>query len=147
MANHLHKQIRDGVKTALTGLTSSGARVYANRLQPMADANLPGLRIYADNEQAEPLTMHSPHTQERTLAIVVECCAKAASALDDALDQMSKEVETALAAGITISSRNVAFIYTGMQFDDEQADKPVGVKRLTFTCTYTAANNAPDVLT
>ncbi len=147
MAAHVHKQIRDALETLLTGLSTAGQRVYANRLQPMADANLPGLRIYADEERSEALTLHTPHQQERTLSVVVECCAKAASGLDDTLDLMSKEVEIAMASGITVGSQQLDFTYTGMQFDDEQSDKPVGVKRLTFSCTFTAMNNAPDVLT
>lgn len=146
MADHLHKQIRDKIETALTGLTTSGARIYANRIQPMADANLPGLRIYADEESAEVQTMHAPYLQERTLRLSVECCAKATTALDDTLDLMSKEVEVALAAGITISSRVLVPIYTGMSFDDEQSDKPVGVKRLNFSVTYSGMSNAPDTL-
>ncbi len=147
MADHLHKQIRDKLETLLTGLTTSGARVYANRLQPMADGNLPGLRIYADDERAEAQTIHAPYLQERTLQVVVECCAKAVSNLDDTLDLMSKEVEIAMAGGITFSGRVLIPIYTGMSFDDEQSDKPVGVKRLQFSITYTAMSNAPDTLT
>jgi hypothetical protein len=146
MASHLHKQIRDAVKTLLTGLTTTGVRVYANRLQPMADANLPGLRVFMDNEEVQGETVHQPQLQERTLTLSVECCAKAATALDDTLDQISKEVETALAAGITISGKVLPVYYTGMQFDDEQSDKPVGVKRLRFSVEFLAMNNAPDVL-
>ncbi len=147
MANHLHKQIRDAVKTALTGLTTTGTKVYANRLQPLQDANLPGLRIFLDEEKADVLSIHSPVMLERTLSVNVEACAKAASGLDDTLDQVSKEVETALAAGITIGSRTLEVFYTGMVFDDEQLDKPVGIKRMSFSIPYTAMSNAPDVLT
>ena len=147
MANHLHKQIRDALKTALTGLATTGSRVYANRLQPMADANLPGLRIFTDAEEVEALTLHAPAMQSRRLELVVECCAKAASGLDDTLDQISKEVEVAMASGITISGISLEVMYLGMQFDDDLADKPVGVKRLRFSIGYTATSNAPDVLT
>lgn len=146
MADHLHKQIRDKLETLLTGLTTSGNRVYANRLQPLADANLPGLRIYADDERAEAQTIHAPYLLEHTLQIAIECCAKAVSNLDDTLDLMSKEVETAMAAGITISSHVLVPVYTGMSFDDAQSDKSVGVKRLQFSITYTAMSNAPDTL-
>lgn len=146
MANHLHKQIRDAVKTALTGLSTTGSRAYANRLQPMADANLPGLRISADEESAEALLIHAAQLQDRTLTFSVECCAKAASALDDTLDQISKEVEVALAGGITISSRVLPVIYQGMNYEDDLSDKPVGVKRLRFSVSYTAASSTPDVL-
>ncbi len=146
MADHLHTQIRNALKTALGGLVTSASRVYANRLQPMADANLPGLRIYADDEQAEAQTVHAPYLAERRLQVVVECCAKHATVLDDTLDLMSKEVEIALAAGITVAGRVLDVVYTGMNFDDEQSDKPVGVKRLQFSITYTAMSNAPDTL-
>ena len=146
MADHLHKQIRTALVAALTGLTTTAARVWANRLRPLQDADLPGLRIYLDDEDAEGLTIHSPELYQRRLTVVVEAVAKAASALDDTLDQISKEVETALASGVTVGGQSLEVFYTGMRFDDEQADKPVGVKRMTFTLTYTAMANTPDVL-
>jgi len=147
MADHLHRQIRDAVKAALTGLATTGARVYANRLQPMQDANLPGLRIYADEENAEVGTIHAPYLQSRELTFTVEACAKAVSGLDDTLDQIAKEVEVALSAGVTLSGQVLPVFYTGMSFDDELLDKPVGVKRMRFSIQYTAMSNAPDVLT
>jgi len=67
--------------------------------------------------------------------------------LDDTLDQISKEVETVMASGITISSTVLPINYLGMQFDDELSDKPIGIKRLRFSITYASMNNAPDVLT
>lgn len=146
MANHLHRQIREAMETALAGLTTSGARVYTNRLMPMADANLPGLRIYADEESAAPLSIHAPRLVDRQLTLVVECCAKNATVLDDVLDQMSKEVEIALASGITVGGTNLPVVYEGMSFDDDLTDKPVGVKRLRFSIEYSAMSNAPDVL-
>jgi len=147
MADHLHKQIRAAVVTKLTGLTTSGVRVYANRLAPLPDAQLPALLITLDDESAEGVTIGSPQLQERTLTLVVAASAKATSALDDTLDLMSKEVETALAAGITVAGVLLDVFYTGMSFDDELGDKPVGVKRMTFSIPFTAMSNAPDVLT
>lgn len=147
MANHLHKQIRDALVTALTGLATTGARVYANRLRPMQDTDLPGLRIYLDDEEAEGLLIHSPEMYDRKLTLVVEGVAKATAALDDTLDQISKEVEIALATGLTVAGRSLEVFYTGMQFTDEQLDKPVAVKRMTFTLTFTAMADTPDVLT
>lgn len=146
MANHLHRQIREAVESKLTGLTTTTTNVYANRLQPMSDATLPGLRIYMDEEDVATATIHTPALQERSPVLVVEACAKAASGLDDTLDQISKEVEVALAGGITVGSRTLYPAYTGMRFEVEQSDKPVGVKRMTFSISYTAMNNAPDVL-
>jgi hypothetical protein len=146
MADHLHKQIRSAVATKLTGLTTTSARVYTNRLQPMSEANLPGLRLYLDEEQAAGITLHQPQMQERTLTLVVEGCAKAVNGLDDVLDQISKEVEIALATGITVSGQALDVYYSGMNFDNQLADKPFGVKRMTFSIPFTAMSNAPDSL-
>jgi len=147
MADHLHKQIRAAVVTKLTGLTTSGSRVYANRLAPLPDTTLPSLTITLDDETSEGLTVHQPQAQERTLTLSVSAMAKASAGLDDTLDLMSKEVEIALSSGITIGSVHLDALYTGMQFDDEQLDKPVGIKRMTFSILFTAMNNAPDALT
>lgn len=144
MANHLHRQIREAVEILLTGLTTTGARVYANRLQPLTDANLPGLRVFMDDE--EVIESGIDKVQTRRLSMIVECCAKANATLDDTLDAISKEVESALSGGITIGSNWMDAEYAGMQFDDALADKPVGVKRLRFSIIYMAASNAPDVL-
>ncbi|MHB0925882.1 MAG: hypothetical protein ACYC1F_05205 [Gallionellaceae bacterium] len=144
MANHAHRQIREAVATLLTGLTTTGSRVYPNRLHPLTDANLPGLRVFMDDE--EVIGSNIDKTQDRRLALIVECCAKASADLDDMLDASSNEVEVALSGGITIGGNWIDAEYTGMQFDDAMAEKPAGVKRLRFFITYTAASNAPDVL-
>jgi len=146
VADHLHKQIRAAVVTKLTGLTTSGSRVYANRLQPLPDALSPTLLIALDDETVEGLTIHTPQVQERVLNLTISAVAKTTTALDDTLDQMSKEVEAALADGITVSGRVLRTYYTGMSFEDEQSDKPAGIKRLTYQIQFTAMSNAPDTL-
>jgi len=146
MANHAHRQIRDALETALSGLTTSAARVYANRVHPMDAANLPGLRIFALSEETEPLTIHRPLPLDRRLEVMVECCAKSAvSSLDDTLDLMSKEVETSLAAGIAVTGQTLYPVYQGMQMDLEPGDLPIGIKRLRFSINFETMNNAPDV--
>ena len=146
MADHLYAQIRGAVVTKLTGLTTSGSRVYANRLAPLPDGSSPSLLITLDEERASGLTVHQPQMQERELSLSVAAVAKAASNVDATLDLMSKEVETALASGITLGARTLEVFYTGMSFEDAQADKPVGVKRMTFSIPFTAMSNAPDSL-
>jgi hypothetical protein len=146
MADHLHKQIRAAVVTKLTNLTTSGSRIYANRLMPLPDVLSPTLLVTLDEETATQATFHPSPLFDRELRLSVAAIAKAVSGLDDTLDLMSKEVEVALAAGITVGSRTLDVFYAGMSFDDEQSDKPVGIKRMNFTIPYTAAANAPDVL-
>lgn len=146
MADHLHAQIRAAVVSRLTGLTTSATRVYANRLAPLPDATSPSLLITLDDERAEGITIHQPQAQSRTLALSVAAVAKASTGLDATLDLMSKEVEIALAAGITVGGRTLEVFYTGMSFEDEQSDKPVGIKRMSFSIPFSAMSNAPDTL-
>jgi hypothetical protein len=144
--SHTHQQIRDALATALTGLTTSGARVYKNRLYPMDSAELPGLRIYLDSDEIQAETIHTPVLYAHTLTVTVEACARASTALDDTLDTMSAEIETALSAPLTVSGKKLDLIFAASQYDDEPASPPVGVKRLTFTLAYYTASNAPQTL-
>jgi hypothetical protein len=146
MAAHVHTQIRAAAVAALTGLTTSGARVYANRLYAMDDANLPGLRVFTDAEEVTSESIHQPHVQARRLHLVVEACAKANTALDSTLDTMAKEIETALAGPLSVGGKALYPLLTGSQYDDEAAGVPVGVKRLEYTLDYFTLNNAPDAL-
>lgn len=146
MANHLHRQIREAIATALTGLTTTGARVYPNRLHPFETSSLPGLRISIDGDQVTQTTVHQPHVQAHSLSIAVECVARGPSDLDDTCDQISKEVEIALSAGISIGGRLLYPALSGSEFDAEAAGTPAGAKRLTFSLDYHALNTQPDTL-
>ena len=146
MANHVHTQIRAALVAALTGLTTSGARVYPNRLYALDAADLPGLRVFTDSEEITAESIHHPHVQARRLRLVVEACARANDALDATIDQMAKEIEIALAGPLTVGTATLHPILTGIQYDDEAAGVPVGVKRLEFGLDDFTLNNAPDAL-
>ena len=111
---HLRKQIRDNVVTALTGLSTTGNRVYASRVYPMAAANLPGLCVYAKTEEVETTTITRPRTQFRTLTLSVEGFVVATSGLDNTLDAISLEVEEALAVDPSRSNLAKDTRVTGM---------------------------------
>lgn len=146
MADHLHKQIRTAAAAALTGLATTGARVYANRLHPMEDTSLPGLRVSTDSDDVVPLVVLTPGIYQHRLTLAVECCARASTGLDDLCDQMQKEVEVALADGFLIGTRRLFPVLTGSQYDDEAAGTPAAVKRVEFFVEYHTLNTQPDVL-
>jgi hypothetical protein len=147
MANHLRQQIREAAAALLTGLTTTGPRVYPSRVYPLAEGQLPALRIYATEESAAMLTIHAPKLLERRLTLVVECCAKAGADLDDVLDTMAKEVETALGNAPTLSSKAKDSVLTSTEIElIGDGDQPLGVARLSFEVMYATAANAPDTL-
>ena len=99
MANHLRRQIREQVGTTLTGLSTTGSNVFQSRVYPMESAGLPGLCICTQNEDVSIDAMGATRKVGRDLELIVEGYATGSN-LDDTLDQIGKEVETALAGDI-----------------------------------------------
>lgn len=144
MADHLHKQVRDALKASLTGLTTTGSNVFANRIHVLGDGNLPALRIYDDNEDVQSLTLRQPVTHKHRYEIAIDCCAKETGDPDAKNDQISKEVGIALSSGITVGGKHLDLFYLGMQREREAAEKPVAIKRLRYMVEFHSISNAPD---
>lgn len=148
MADHVRKQLRDAVVAAVTGLDTTEDRVFAHRAYPVERTELPALRVYTASESVEIQTIHAPMVQDRTVEVRVEGLQAAGEAsLDDDLDQIAKEVETALSAALTVGGKSVTLTYTGSEIElDDEAAKPHGIVTLNFTARLFTASNAPDVL-
>lgn len=151
MANHIRQQLREAFAAQVTGLTTSGARVFQSRIRNLADADLPGLRIYTEQEDiadnAGTTYQSSPDLQHRTLALRCEAVAKANANLDDTLDLMCKEVELALAANPTLGGlAKVQCWLTGTDIGmDGSGEHPVGKAVMTWKIIALTMSNAPDV--
>lgn len=147
MPDHIDKQLRDAATALLTGLTTTGSRIYKSRVYPMRDADLPGLRIYVDESSISVASLGgAKRYQERTISLVVEFCAKATSSYDDQADASKKEIEIAIGNANTITSTvkyaQLARIETERSGEGEQV---LMMTRLTFDCVAYTAMNAPDV--
>lgn len=148
MANHVRHQLRTAALAALTGLTTTGARVHASSVYPLNELTSggPGLRIFTQSEAAEVASLELPINYQRDISLVVEACAKAATGFDDVADQVCKEVEIALEPGLTIGGKVVYPTYAGAEIElDGDGEQPVAVARMTFTCTLFATGAQPDV--
>lgn len=76
---------------------------------------------------------------------MVECCSKKTSNVQDELDTMIKEVETALDAVNAIpAAKSVEPSREEIDLGGA-AEKDIGVARLTFVVEYHTARGAPDV--
>lgn len=143
MADHVRNQIRDAAVTALTGLTTTQAHVYASRVYPLSADSLPALRIYTSDEDVEIASLGAKRLLERKLELVVEACVKSNSSFDDTLDDIIKEVEAALAGGLAgakyVTLKRIEIEASG------DGDVPVGIGRMTFEVPYITAHDAPDV--
>lgn len=143
MADHVRKQLREAVATALTGLTTTGARVFQTRAYPVRSTELPCLLVYTDGEQAEEDTQDE--IDRRTIAVRVEALAKAAADLDDTLDLIAKEVETALETPVAIASTSTQLAYTGCEIElRDELQVPHGSAVLAFEAVL--FTSAPDTI-
>lgn len=140
---HARKAIRERVTTVLTGLTTTGARVYQSRVYPMREAQLPGLLIFTESETMELASLTPPRTQQRTLNLVVEAYVRGVSNYDSDLDIIAEEVEEALTADLTLNSlaRDLSVVGFEAEFSGE-GDQPLATGRFTVEINYITVENA-----
>ncbi len=139
---HVRQQIREAVATLVTSLSTTGTRVFQSRTYPKQESQLPCLLVTTNEEAIAPGSVGT--RQERELTVIVRGVAKSAGALDDTLDDIAFEVETAMATdpdlGIGVAGMELRGI--SVDFDDE-TDKPVGVIDLNYRITYFTAAGSP----
>ena len=146
MANHLRRQIREAVATAVTGLATTSTRVFQSRVYPLEANDLPCLMIRTISESSEPATIHGPRELYRVLSVEIDAIAKAVADLDDTLDQICKEVEIAMAADLTLGGKCKSVTLTNTTIElSGSSEVPTGRAAMTFDVDYYVLENAPDV--
>lgn len=145
MADHIRQQIRERIATTVTGLTTTGSRVYQSRVYPMASANMPGLLVYSTSEDSEIDVMGATGVLNRVLNISIEGYVKTITEFDDKIDDICKEVETAMAGDQKVNglAKNSFLQSTEIEFSGD-GDQPIGVVTLNYVVQYRTATNAPD---
>tara|TARA_R110000803_G_scaffold79171_2_gene144706 strand:- start:2866 stop:3324 length:459 start_codon:yes stop_codon:yes gene_type:complete len=150
MANHLRTQIRDQIKTTLTGLTTTGSRVYDSRVYPLASDGTPAIIIYTKSEDSEPLDMGTNTTRiiNRNLTIAVEIYVKATSSFDNTIDTCCKEIETAIYTDPTLNglAKDCYLESTEIDFNSE-GEAPLAMATLNFLTNYMNQATTPDSVT
>jgi hypothetical protein len=141
---HQREAIRDAMVTALTGLATTGARVYRSRVYPIAAHLLPALLVYARGETSErEIVMGVPTKLVRRCDIIVEGMARAVADVDETLDDIAAEVEAAIGGSqLSSAARDCTLTSTDIDIVDG-GDQPLGVVRLTFAVTYRTVENNP----
>lgn len=148
MANHIRRQIRERVATLVTGLTTTGARVYQSRVYALSAGELPCLLIYTNGEDSTKPVFCHPGEMDRAITVLVEAVAAATSDLDDVLDLICKEVEIAMATDFYLSNlaKDVQLTRTELQLQGGDTEKPIGAARMTWTVKTTTREGVPDVV-
>lgn len=148
MADHLRDQILLNLKTVLTGLTTTGSRVYADRTDALASDEVPGLTIVQGSETCEYQTLTAPRLVRAFFEVEVNACDARTAAQADArkrANTIAKEVQVAIAGSLSLSGVCKFINLQQTDFDlDTEGDKPSAVARMRYGITYYFYENAPD---
>ena len=141
---HLRQSIRERIATDVTGLSTTGSNVFQSRVYPVEDGSLPCLLVYTTSEESEVTEIASPRPMTRFLNVIVQGVVVATTP-DDTLDDISKEVEVALAGDVSINNlANNSFLSsTTIEFNAEGA-KPIGTVMLNYIVEYRNLDNNPE---
>lgn len=140
---HVRKQIREAAATLVTGLSTTGARVYQSRVYPLKDADLPCLLVYTEEEEVQGDVSVSTLILDRNMRLTVRGLAKQTANLDDTLDAMLEEVETVLNGATFSGKAKTTVLASARPQEDAIQDKPVGAMEMNFTVNYFTQGNAP----
>ena len=146
MADHVREQIRSRIVTNCTGLGTTGSRVFESRIYPLESSELPGLLVYTLSESSEPIRIGPNRLIQRNLNLVVQAYCEQNSDFDGTIDDICKEVETALASDRTVNglAKDLFITSTEISFSNEGA-KAIGYATLLFEVDYYTDAQSPDV--
>ena len=144
--SHARQQIREAVATLVTGLTTTGSRVFQSRFYRVQASELPALFIYSTDESIERETIGTGPYLRRELSIRIEGMAKALDNLDDTLDTIGEEVEDALGGQLPAGVDDFRISSVSIDYSGE-GEQPVGVIRMDFVARYqTAEDNSGSII-
>jgi len=139
---HARKQIRDNAMVDLSGLTTTGTRVYNDRPYPIDQTQLPALFVFITDETAEVISMMgADNTLQRTATFTVVGLADGAG-LDDTLDLIAKEVEAAMYSANTFQGvAKGRAEYQGMNMDIAEGDSRTGSITMRWRIVYLTSSS------
>ena len=150
---HARQTIRDGFVTTITGLTTTGSNVFNGQLMPRDENQIPCWLVYPGEEtiatDTEQGAMGSNRTLLRSLSITCLGVARTiygSDPVDDTLDTMLEELETAIGGGIGVADILAITITNVVPDYDTEADNLFGSIEVTFTVDYRTAENAPSAI-
>lgn len=134
--SHKRTTIRNAVVTMLTGSTTAGSNVYANRMTRNWTSELPAILIYMLDETNVPRDVRS-NQYIRTLQLLIEIRTQATTNVDTDIDDIALEVEDLIKADQSLTGNALAAILTSTEVTlDSESELETGVAVLTYEVKY-----------
>lgn len=123
------EQILAAIRTALTGTTGVGARIYRSRVEPMARAESPAIVVEPVSDTAEQNT--SLPTLDWSLTVRVAVIVRGAIP-DQQADPIVESLHAKLMTDLTLGGVAIDIQPQSVNFEMVEADQPAGV----ISCDY-----------
>lgn len=146
MSDHMREQAAVAILAATSSLTTTAANVFRGRVAPFQRTELPGGNVSTLGERIEPRTFPRPRTQERRLQVDWVAHVRKVDGAETQLNQIFKEVETALADPAVVASFGAKAI-TLLHIEapiEVQNETPYLAASMNFEVWYITSENAPD---
>ena len=144
MSDHCRARIRAAIVAALTGLATTGARVYPGRVRPLGQGHAPTLLIYAVTERSNIDAIRSPAPLMRELTVAIDGLVSGVNPPDDMLDQIALEVEPAMVADPSFGGLTKSVILKSTRISARgEGETVLGEIHMEYEILYRTPENAP----
>lgn len=121
------------IKTALTGTTGVGTRIYRSRVEPMARAESPAIVVEPITDN--PVQNTSLPTLDWTLRVRINVIVRATVA-DEAADPVIESMHSRLMSDLTLGGLAIDIQPAQTTFNFFEADQPAGVVFCEYDVRY-----------
>ena len=139
---HERQSLREAIVLQLMGpsnnRTAAGARIFETRQAPIKTAQLPAISVYVDSESvSEDSDKSAPRELKRVAIIAVEGWVWASDSVDDSLDDLALEIETAMDIDLNFGETAFDSVLQSSDFGIKlDGERPMGAVRLEYKVTY-----------
>ena len=127
------EQVLAAIRTALTGTTGVGTRIYRSRVEPLARQESPAIVIEPISDQAQQNT--SLPTLDWSLTVRVAIIVRG-NAPDQLADPIVESAHARLMADLTLGGYAIDVQPQNVTFELMEADQPAGVISLDYLVRY-----------
>jgi len=146
VSNHVRQQIRKRMQGVISDNVSLvDGRVYTSRVYSINELSLPAITISFVNEVSSQITI-GLRTLTRKVDIMIDVYAAQNADLDDVLDNISVQVDEAIASNFTLDGLAKQCTLASSDFSFEAGtDSPIGVARLSYEAIYVTGIDEPRI--
>ena len=127
------EQVLAAIRTALTGTTGVGTRIYRSRVEPLARQESPAIVIEPVSDTAEQNT--SLPTLDWSLVVRVAVIVRG-MVPDQLADPIVADAHSKIMADLTLGGYAIDVQPQSVSFDLVEADQPAGVIALDYLVRY-----------